>query len=181
MPCHLSGKADKRNTVIIGSGKPCHQVGSARAAGHQTDPHFSCCPRIRICLMHQSLFVPWQDHIDLTLLIELITDINGTCTPDIRTILPLPLLLTLLPAICFLKSASILTPSLCKTPQALKSSGRINSSYYEFQRLSLLKFVLIIRCIFIFVNSLFLMFFNIILLSISSYRFLPFFTAPIPL
>ena len=48
----------------------------------------------------------------------------------------------------------------------------------EFQRLSLLKFILIIRCIFIFVNFLFLIFFNPIRIYFPLFLF---FRAPITL
>ena len=77
--CHLSGEAYQGDTVIIGSGKPGDQIGSAGAAGHQTDTDFTGGAGVSIRLMSQGLLMSRKYNGDLVLAIKLIADINRTC------------------------------------------------------------------------------------------------------
>ena len=77
MSCHLSCKTHQGNTVIIRRRKSCDQIRRPWPAGNQTDSDLSCRPGISICFMHQGHFLPWQDHLNIILLIQLVADIDG--------------------------------------------------------------------------------------------------------
>ena len=69
MSCNLSGKAYKRNTVIVGCGKSCNQVGCSGTACNQAYTYLSGCSCIGICLVDKSLLMSWEDNVDIVLFI----------------------------------------------------------------------------------------------------------------
>ena len=69
MSCNLSGKAYKRNTVIIGCRKSGDKVSGTRATGYQTDTDFTGGSCISIGFMHQGLFMSWQYDINPALFV----------------------------------------------------------------------------------------------------------------
>ena len=69
MTCNLSGKTDKRYTVVIGSSKSGDKVGCARTAGYQTDTDLSCSSCVSICFMDKCLFMTRQDDVNAALTI----------------------------------------------------------------------------------------------------------------
>ena len=58
---NLSGKAYKRNTVIVGSCKTCNKVGSSGTAGNETYANLSGSSGIGICFVYKGLLVTRQD------------------------------------------------------------------------------------------------------------------------
>ena len=80
MTRHLPGKAYKRYAVIIGRGKPCHQVRCSRSACHQTDADFSSGSCIGIGLVNKCLLMSWENNLNVSLFVKLVADIYCTCT-----------------------------------------------------------------------------------------------------
>ena len=80
MTGNLSGKAYKRNTVIVGSCKTCNKVGSSGTAGNETYANLSGSSGIGICFVYKGLFVTWQDDVNAALFILFIADIDGAGT-----------------------------------------------------------------------------------------------------
>ena len=66
---NLSGKAYKRNTVIVGSCKTCNKVGSSGTAGNETYANLSGSSGIGICFVYKGLLVTWQDDVNAALFI----------------------------------------------------------------------------------------------------------------
>ena len=66
---NLSGKAYKRNTVIVGSCKTCNKVGSSGTAGNETYANLSGSSGIGICFVYKGLLVTRQDDVNAVLFI----------------------------------------------------------------------------------------------------------------
>ena len=66
---NLSGKAYKRNAVIVGSCKACYKVGGSGTAGNETYANLSGSSGIGICLVYKGLLVTWQDDVNAALFI----------------------------------------------------------------------------------------------------------------
>lgn len=79
MRWHLSGKTDKRHTVIICRGNSCGKIGSSGTAGHQTNAHFSRGARVTVRRVNQALFVARENDPDFLNTIQCVKQIN--CLP----------------------------------------------------------------------------------------------------
>ena len=66
---NLSGKAYKRNAVIVGGCKTCNKVGSSGTAGNETYANLSSSSGIGICFVYKGLLVTWQDDVNAALFI----------------------------------------------------------------------------------------------------------------
>ena len=66
---NLSGKAYKRNAVIVGSCKACYKVGGSGTAGNETYANLSGSSGIGICLVYKGLLMTWQDDVNAALFI----------------------------------------------------------------------------------------------------------------
>ena len=54
-----------------------NNIRSSRAACNEADADFSGCLRIAFRFKDQSLFMPWQDDLDILLFIQFIKDIRN--------------------------------------------------------------------------------------------------------
>ena len=61
---HLTGKDDKRNTVVMCICDPGNRIGCPRSTGHQTYTDASCCSSVSFCLMDQRLLMARQNNMD---------------------------------------------------------------------------------------------------------------------
>ena len=77
VPGYLSGEAYQGNTVIIGSCKTCHQIGSAGAAGYQTHADLAGGAGIGVRFVNKSLFMSWKYDFYITVFIQFIANVNG--------------------------------------------------------------------------------------------------------
>ncbi len=120
---HLSGKANKRNAVIMRICQSCDRIGCSRTACHKTDTHFTGRLRITFCLMNQALLMSRQNQIDLIVLYNS-SNKSVTVPPGYPKIVstPLPQAFTnnFLPVISIIMISSYISPKL-RSPRKIQN------------------------------------------------------------